>query len=51
MAAVVNKAQLPKFVHETTDARSRRTDHLRERLLADFCSDRLGFTFLAKIGQ
>jgi hypothetical protein len=26
LAVVINKAQLPKFVHEKTDARSRRAD-------------------------
>jgi hypothetical protein len=36
-AVVIDKAQFPKFVHEKTDARSRRADHLREGLLADFC--------------
>jgi hypothetical protein len=37
IAVVVNKAQLPKFVHEKADTRSRRADHLRKSLLADFC--------------
>jgi hypothetical protein len=36
-AVVINKPQLSKFVHEKTDTRSRRADHLREGLLADFC--------------
>jgi hypothetical protein len=36
MAVVINKAQFPKFVHEKTHARSRRADHLRQCLLADF---------------
>jgi BolA protein len=33
VAVVINKAQLPKFVHERTHPRSRRADHLRQRLL------------------
>jgi hypothetical protein len=49
MAVVINKSQFPKFVHESTDAGSRRTDHVRECLLADFRQDRLRFAFLAKI--
>jgi hypothetical protein len=51
MAIVINKAQLPKFVHEKAHARSRRADHLRQRLLADFRNDWLRPTFLAKIRQ
>jgi len=35
VAVVIDKAQLPKLVHEKTDARSRRADHLGERLLTD----------------
>src|SRR5579862_9250558 len=50
-AVVVNKAQFPKFVHEKTYARSRRADHLRQCLLADFRDDRLRPAFLAKIRQ
>src|SRR6202162_1729019 len=51
MAIVVNEAQLSKFVHEKAHARSRRADHLRQRLLADFGYDWLRPTFLAKIRQ
>jgi len=50
-SVVVNKAQLPESVHEETDARSRRADHLREGFLADSCQYRLRPTFLAKIRQ
>ena len=50
-AVVVNEAQLSKFVHEETHARSRRADHLRKRLLADFRDQRLRFIFLAKVRQ
>src|SRR5450631_566198 len=51
MAVIINKAQLPKFVHEKTHAGSRRADHLRQCLLADFRYDWLRSTFLAKIRQ
>ena len=34
-----------------THAGSRRADHLRKRLLADFCDYRLRFDFLAKVRQ
>jgi len=50
-AVVVNKTQIQKFVHEKTHARSRRANHLRQRLLADFCYDWLRPAFLAKIRQ
>ena len=46
-----HQAQLSKFVHEKADAGPRRADHLRERLLADFCNDRLRLALLAKIRQ
>src|SRR5438034_11353818 len=39
VAVVINEAQFPKFVHEVTHARSRGTDHLRKRLLADLRDD------------
>src|ERR1700730_5225129 len=51
VAVVVNQAQLSKLVHEKAHARSRRTDHLRQCLLADLRHDWLGPTFLAKIRQ
>ena len=50
-AVVVNKTQFPEFVHEETHARSRRADHFRQGLLADFCYYWLRPTFLAKIRQ
>ena len=50
-AVVIDKAQFPKFVHEKTDARSRRADHLRQCLLADLCYEWLWPTVLAKIRQ
>jgi hypothetical protein len=50
-AVVIDQAQFSKFVHEKTHARPGRSDHLRKRLLADFCYDRLRPTFLAEIRQ
>jgi hypothetical protein len=49
VAVVINKTQFPEFVHEKTHARSRRADHLRKCLLADFCYYWLRPTFLTKI--
>jgi hypothetical protein len=50
-AVVIDQSQFSKFIHEETHAGSGRSDHLRKRLLADFCYDRLRPTFLAKIRQ
>ena len=50
-AVVVDKTQFSKFVHESTDARSRRADHLCKCLLADFRQDWFGFAFLPKIRE
>src|SRR5580704_11262255 len=50
-AVVFNEAELAKFVHEETDARPRRSDHLGKRLLADFGDNRLRLGFLAEIRQ
>ena len=50
-AVVVNQAQFSKFVHKKAHAGARRTDHLRERLLADLGDDWLGLTLLTKISQ
>ena len=36
VTVVINKTQFPKSVHEKARARSRRSDHLRQCLLADF---------------
>jgi hypothetical protein len=49
LAVVINQAQSPKLVHEKADARSRRADDIRERLLADFRQNRFWLAFLAKI--
>ena len=51
LAVVVNQAQFSKLVHKITHAGARRTDHLRERLLADVGDDRLGPTVLTKIRE
>ena len=51
VAVVINKTQFSKSVHEKAHARSRRSDHLRQCLLADFRYDWLRSTFLAKIRQ
>jgi hypothetical protein len=51
MTVVLDEAQLPKFVHELADARSRCADHLGQRLLADFCDDPLRLALLAEIRQ
>src|SRR5260370_29578194 len=51
LAVVINKTQFPKSVHEKAHARSRRADHLRQCLWADFRYDWLRPTFLAKIRQ
>jgi hypothetical protein len=39
LAVVINKTQFSKSVHEKAHARSRRADHLRQCLLADFRYD------------
>jgi hypothetical protein len=50
-AVVVNQAQFAKFVHEIAHAGARRTDYLRERLLADVGDDWLGSTVLPKLAS
>src|SRR3981081_2080819 len=45
-AVVVDEAEPSKLVHEKADARARGADHLRKRLLADLCDDRLGLGVL-----
>src|SRR5260370_4479123 len=51
VTVVGNEAQLPEFVHEVTDARTRRADDIGQRLLADARRDRLRTAFLAEIRQ
>src|SRR5271156_4539725 len=51
MAVVLNQAQFSKLVHEVTYTRPCGADQLSKRLLANFCDNRLGSTFLAKIRQ
>ena len=48
---IIDEAQLPEFVHEEADPGSRCPDHFRERLLTNFCGDRLGPAFLAEVGK
>ena len=50
-AVIINQAQSSKLVHEKTHAGPGRSDHLRKRLLADFCYNRLRSAFLAEIRQ
>jgi hypothetical protein len=50
-AIVLNKAQLPKFVHKETYARARGSDHLRKRLLTDLGDHRLGGASLPKFAN
>jgi hypothetical protein len=50
-AVIVDKAQPAKLIHEETDARARRANHLRERLLANLRDDRLGPPFLTEVRQ
>jgi hypothetical protein len=51
LAIVSNQAQFSKFVHEKAYAGARRTNHLRERFLADLGDDWLGSTVLTKIRE
>src|SRR5208283_2380521 len=50
-AVVMNETQFPESVHEKTDSRTSRTDHLGQGLLADLGNYRLGFAFLAKMSE
>jgi hypothetical protein len=49
--AVIDKAQLPEFVHEMTDSRPGRANHLCQVFLVDSGKYRFGFTFLAEMSQ
>jgi hypothetical protein len=51
VAVVIDEAQFPEFVHEETDTRPGRADHLGERLLADLGRDRLRPAFLGEIRE
>ena len=48
---VVDEAELPKFVHEKTDARSSSADYFGKRFLDDFAQDRFWSPFLAEVRQ
>ena len=50
-SVVPNEAEFPKFVHEEAHARPCRSNHFRQRLLANFRDHRLGCPFLAEICQ
>ena len=50
-AVVVDEPQPSKFIHEKADAGPCRADHLRKRLLADLCDDRLGPASLPKFAK
>src|SRR5512142_233845 len=50
-AVVVNEAHFPEPIHEKADARTRGTDHFRERFLAYFGDDRYRFGFLAEVRE
>jgi hypothetical protein len=49
--AVIDKAELPELIHEMTDSRPGRADHLCQVFLIDSGKDRFGFAFLAKMSQ
>ena len=51
VVAVIDKAQLPEFVHEMADSRSGRANHLRQTLLIDARKYRFRSTFLPKMRQ
>jgi hypothetical protein len=51
VVAVIDKTQLPEFIHEMTDSRPGRADHLRQAFLIDARKYRFGSTFLAKMRQ
>ena len=51
LPVIGNEAELAKLVHEKADAGACCTDHLRQRLLADMCRDRLWSAFLSEICQ
>src|SRR5882757_879236 len=50
-SVVLDKTQFAELVHEEVDARSGRSDHLRQGLLAILSSDRLRLVFLAEIRE
>ena len=50
-AVVVDKAELPEFVHKEIDARPRRPDHVSEHVLTHVWEGRLRFPLLPKIRQ
>jgi hypothetical protein len=51
MPVVIDEAQLTKLVHEVTDPRPCRADHLGQSFLADLRDNRLRPAFLSEVGQ
>ena len=51
VAIVIDKAQLPELVHEMTDRRPGRADHLRQVFLSDSGKYSFGSALLAKMSQ
>ena len=51
VAVIVDKAKLPEFVHEMTDARPRRSYHLREIFLTDLGKYGFASTLLGKVSE
>ena len=50
-SVVADQAQLSKLVHEKTNARSRRADHISQRFLIDTRVNRRGVTLFSKIRE
>ena len=50
-AVVFNKAQLPKLIHEETDAGARRADHLGQGFLTDLGNDCLRLAFFPEMSH
>ena len=48
---VFDKAQIPELIHEMTDPRTGRADHLRQRILIYCGNYGFGSTFLAEMSQ
>jgi len=51
LGAVIDKAKLPELIHEVTDPRPGRADHLCQVILANSGKHKFGSTFLAEMGE
>ena len=51
VVAVIDKAQLPEFIHEMTDPRPGGADHLGQVILTDSRNYNFGLALLAKMSQ